>query len=474
MRPRSISAAVAALLTILTVAGVSLTVGAGPAAAGPYESGQFFSVDISAAPDHVWENYPTTFNVAVTDKAGDSRKMKDISITSTSPGLTCTNTQFPNALNGATHTLVCTVPAQLAGTDYHASISIKANIVRTGLFQTVVKWNDSVTADKWIGWESKGIDVSIQPPNATGYMQGADVTLDLTATNTGTLPLQNVQLTGLPGANCSFFIGTLQPGESRMRTCTKHTGITEQSYQFTAQASGSIGTPVVPAQWSNVVTDTTDVWVTLWAPSMGVDVSLTDDQPAGWVIGDPMYTDISVTNTSNVTTDVAVATNGATCNNTLTLPAGGTYTYRCNVVNKTSDFTITANATATPTGLTGFGVPTAQDSASTNFHVLPFKVSIVDLRADPKVAATIPVRIDVQNRVWNAQAAQLDTGFSQCNQAVSVPGYQTTSVYCTVTMTSTFTMTAKVALGGWNVLGYDTHLFSVGGTRNPLGEVVAH
>lgn len=458
-RARALRRALVAGLLATMAATLLAAFGSSPASAGPYESSQYFSVDISAAPDAVWHGYPTTFNVVVTDKANDNRALKNIYIAGGSLGTSCTNTQFPAKLVNASHTLSCTVPSQAAGVDFLASITINANITNATL-GNVVKWNDRVTADKTIGWESKGIDVSIEAPQPGGYMAGTDVELDLTATNTGTVPLDNVLMTGLPGANCSFFLGTLQPGESRVRSCTRQTTVTTLPYQFSAQATGYVNTPVVPYQAPNV-SDTTDVWVNVWLPVMGVEVALSDDQPAGWLVGDPMYTDISVTNTSNVTADIDVDTPGYTCPTSVVLAAGATHTYRCDILNKTADFAVTANATATPAGLSGFGTPTASDTASETFEVLTFGVTIHDLRTNP-AASTIPVRIDVENRVWNPQIVQLVTGFSQCNQpSLSVPGFSTVSVYCTITSTSDITMTAQ-AKQGWQLLGFDSHRFSVG------------
>ncbi|MEW5804422.1 MAG: hypothetical protein AB1847_20185 [bacterium] len=269
-----------------------------------------------------------TFTIKVTNIGNVT--LTNVTLTDTPPFSGCTP-PIPSPFTlapGTSQTFQCTV----------SNVTQSFTNVATATGTPPAGPNVSATATAQVIVSQPGISITKTPSTQT-IVSGGTATFNITVTNTGNVPLTNVNVTDVQAPGCARTIGTLAAGASSTYSCTV-SGVT-QSFTNIATATG---TP--PAGLNVSATATAQVIVS----QPGISITKT---PATQTIvsGGTATFSITVTNTGNVPlTSVAVAdTLVPGCAQTIgTLAVGASSTYTCTTAVLTAGFTNTATATGTP------------------------------------------------------------------------------------------------------------------------------
>ena len=189
--------------------------------------------------------------------------------------------------------------------------------------------------------QNPSIAITKDPATQT-ILSGGTATWNIVVTNTGDVPLTNVNVSDPLAADCvKLFVGTLAPGASEaLYTCTK----ASVTADFTNVATAH-GTPPVGGE----VTDSDSAAVDVISPLIVIIKGPNDQQV---LPGGTATFSITVTNSGDVAlTNVTVTDAQAPgCANSAigTLAAGASTTYTCTLTNVTVDFTNTACVVGTP------------------------------------------------------------------------------------------------------------------------------
>ncbi len=236
--------------------------------------------------------------------------------------------QFGTLEPQAHQTYTCTTPAP--------ADDLAATAVATGtdpLGRTL-----KVTGDAAVDVIHPAVEIS-QVATPTQVREGDTVTLTVTATNTGDVPLTAVAVTDDLVPGCAKPLGTLSPGTAQTYTCTTVAGT--GGLTTTANISGTdpLGRPVADAATATF---------TVQHPAVTLAV---DAQGGPFHQGDPVTFQVTAKNTGDVPlagmhmADASVPD----CARALDLLAPGTtWTYSCTGPAPADDFTNAATITATP------------------------------------------------------------------------------------------------------------------------------